>query len=91
MLLYIHHALLGILGIAILIMIIAFNIAPFSVNQTKIDSGNSRLDIYGIPEIYLREWYRTERLWVRKAIIYSQIIIGLCLIPLFVIREIGLI
>ncbi len=38
---------------------------PFSTNERALVDCSSRLGIYVFPKMYLRKYYRPERLWVR--------------------------
>ena len=58
--------------IGALVLVLCVYLAPFVISESKLKDGHRGLDILGIPEIYQSDWYRKDKLWVRKIFIWSH-------------------
>ena len=76
-----------IMGTLALVFSVFF--APFAISEAKIKDGYRRLDILGIPEIYQKNWYRKDRLWVRTALIWSHYAAFGCMATLYLLVKLN--
>lgn len=78
--------LLALSIISFLIMFICILFIPTAISEKKKQEGNNGMNMYWIPEMYKKEWYKENKLWVRLALIYSQVTLFMCFSTLYVLH-----
>lgn len=70
---------------SILVMFICILLLPTAISKKKKSEGHSGTDMFSIPEMYKKEWYGDSKLWIRTALIYSQLTLLICFTILYVL------
>lgn len=68
-------------------MFICMIFLPMMISEKKQREGHTRISMFHVPEMYYKEWYREDLLWVRSVIIYSQVTFLICLILLYIFKS----
>ncbi len=82
--------LVGTPIVSFLPVFICLILLPTAMNQEKVAQGYGRGAMFGIPEMYQKEWYREDKLWIRKVMIFGQIIFCLCMAMIYFLPKLGL-
>ena len=57
---------------------------PFCLSEDKIKEGWRWYFIYGIPQVFYKEWYAENKIWVRNLLVVSLLILALSFFYLLV-------
>lgn len=80
----INLILLSFLGILFLGLIILGVLIPFSLNEEAKKDMPNRMDVYAFPKMFRSKYYRPERLWVRKGILFCSIVLFVTLAGMYI-------
>ncbi len=59
--------------ISFLVAFICMLLLPIAISEKKKEEGYEGGNLYGIPEMYQKEWYSEKKLWIRTGVIYGEV------------------